>query len=608
MNLPSWTSAKRVAIDIETNDPQLKKLGPGVRRGAYIVGISFAIEGGPAEYLPIRHEAPGNMSEESVLSYLCDQSDRFRGEVVGANLSYDLDFLQTRGVIFPFAKFRDIQNAEPLIDELAVSNSLDALARKYLGKTKDETKLKEAAARYDLHPKKDLWRLPPRYVAEYAIADVRLPLEILRKQERILQDEGLTDIWELESKVLPILLQMRRHGVRIDFDRLEQVEALCLNKQQEELAYIKLLTGIQVQGEDLMKPDVVAAPLRYVGIDIPLTETTGKPSVEQKWLQALNSPVASALVAARRYGKIRTTFAASIRAHAVGDRIHCTFNQLKKDRDDAGGGDMEGTVTGRLSCVLPNLQQQPGRDPELGPLWRSIYLPDEGKQWAALDYSQQEPRILTHFAELIGLEGASEAGHRYRTDPSTDMYTLVSELTGVDRKQAKTIMLGVMYGMGGGKLCRSLGLPTGQRTYKGKTRDIAGPEGEELLRRFNEGAPFVKQLSDRVTQAAEQRGYIKTLLGRRCRFPFGERGRRDWTHKALNRLIQGSAADMTKKALVAVTEAGYRLQLQIHDELDLSVSSRKEAEEIAVIMRTAVRLSVPMKVDVEVGASWGEAK
>jgi DNA polymerase I-like protein with 3'-5' exonuclease and polymerase domains len=609
MNLPSWSTAKRVAIDIETNDPSLKKLGPGVRRDGYIVGISFCLDGEFATYLPIAHEAPGNMNEDQVREYINDSLWTFKGELVGCNLSYDLDFitewLGDSGPGWRHIKLRDVQVAEPLINELADSYSLESLAQKYLGQGKDESKLREVAARYELDPKRDLWRLPPRYVSDYAIADARLPLQILRKQERILQDEGLVDIWELESKVLPILVQMRRHGVRIDFDKLDAIEALCLNKELEQLAHLKHLTGIEVQGGDVWKADVISAPLYHIGATPPRTEKTDKPSVDRGFLEGLKHPVADAILGARKYNKIRTTFCASVREHAVKDRLHCTFNQLKKDRE-AGG--MSGTVTGRLSCTQPNLQQTPARDPELGPLWRSLFLPDEGKQWAALDFSQQEPRILTHYAELMKFEGASEAAHRYRTDPSTDMYSLISEMTGLDRKNAKTILLGLSYGMGGAKLCHRLALPTKIVQNGNRRREVAGPEGEDLLRRFNEGAPFVKLLSDRVSQAAEQRGYIKTLLGRRCRFPFGERGRREWTHKALNRLIQGSAADQTKASLVAATEAGYRIQLQIHDELDLSVSTRAEAEEVAEIMRTAVPLRVPMQVDVEIGKNWGEAK
>jgi DNA polymerase I-like protein with 3'-5' exonuclease and polymerase domains len=186
----------------------------------------------------------------------------------------------------------------------------------------------------------------------------------------------------------------------------------------------------------------------------------------------------------------------------------------------------------------------------------------------------------------------------------------MADLAEIKRKEAKSIFLGLCYGMGGAKLCRQLGLPTKMVTsYRsGKLIEVAGDEGQALLNRFNDLVPFVRQLAKKADVTAASRGFVRTLSGRRCRFPVRKDGSYDWTHKALNRIIQGSSADQTKRAMVEIARAGYALQLQVHDEIDLSVSSREEAEAVAEIMATCVPLEVPSVVDVEIGPSWGEAK
>lgn len=623
--LPSWEGAKRVAIDCETRDPDLKILGPGVRRSnSYIVGVSFAIEDGPSAYLPIAHAGGGNLPKEAVIRYLRDQARVFRGDIVGANLPYDIDWLAQEGIVFLLARFfRDVQVAEPLIDELQMSYSLDNIAKRYGMAGKDETILKRAAQAYGIHPKKDLWRLPAKFVGAYAEEDTRLPLALLRKQERIIDDQDLWGVYDLESRVLPILVKMRRRGVRIHEGRLTEIERWSLQQETEALAKVRHLTGVNIPVGDVWKNDVLAPALEYLGLKLGRT-AEGKVSIDKEFLASVNHEVARCLEQARKTNKLRTTFAASVREHMVNGRIHATFNQLRMEKDN---GDLAGAAFGRLSCVQPNLQQQPARD-EFAKMWRGIYLPEEGAQWAALDYSQQEPRMTVHFAELCGLPGAEEAGNRYRTDPSADNHQMMADMANIQRKAAKEIFLGLCYGMGGAKLCRKLGLPTawavqhksvrglvaldterGQLLLSqgGRKLEIAGPEGQALLNTFDAKVPFVRKLARKCADVAGERGYLLTLSGRRCRFPKKEDGKFDWTHKALNRLIQGSSADQTKTAMVELDRAGHYLQLQVHDEMDGSVQSAEEAEAMAEIMRTCVPLNVPSKVDVELGASWGES-
>jgi DNA polymerase I-like protein with 3'-5' exonuclease and polymerase domains len=606
--LPSWAEAGRVAVDVETCDPQISTLGPGVRRrGCYVCGVSFAIEDGPAFYLPIRHYGGGNLPEEQVWAYLRAQAAVFKGDLAGANLQYDTDWCLENGVEFHPRYFRDIQVAEPLIDELQLTYSLDDVAKRWGLPGKDTALRDEAAKAYGVDPHSEMYKLPPEYVAVYGEQDVRLPLQLLRRQEAKIEEEDLWDIYNLESELLPVLVRMRRRGVRIDYDQLDQVERWSVMRETDLLEEVHRLTQVRVGVGDVMKPEPMAKVLRSIGVDVPLTPSTKKPSVTKELLESIKHPVAALLRNARQANKVRTTFVESVRTHAINGRIHCTFKQLRgTESDDREGGDEGGGRFGRLSCTDPNLQQQPARHPEIGPMWRKIYIPDEGGEWMCADYSQQEPRWLTHYAELTGCQGAHDAAERYRTDPNTDNHQMMSDLTGIPRKRAKDLFLGKCYGMGGAKLCHSLGLPTEyiERRGGGGVIEVAGPEGQAIIDQFDARCPYVKQVSYKCEQKATKFGFIRTVLGRRCRFPkVGETY--DWTYKALNRLIQGSSADQTKKAVIEADRAGHPLQLQVHDELDMTVYDRAKAEELAEIMRSCVVSNIPFKVDVEYGDSWG---
>lgn len=630
--LPSWAGASRVAIDCETCDPKLRAMGPGVRRGAYIAGVSFAIEDGPAEYLPLRHFGGDNMEEgpERVFHWLKEQAASFDGDIVGAKLDYDMDFLAQEGVWFKPRFFRDVQIAEPLIDELQDSYSLENICQRYSVPGKDEELLRAAASSFRLDPKKEMWKMPGRYVATYAKQDVVAPLVLLRRQERIIEEQDLWEIYNLESQVLPVIVKMRRRGVLVDQDRLAQIERWSHEEEAKALAEVRRITGVRIEVGDVWKPELLVPALEQQGIKVPRT-VKGKASVDKDFMKRVKNPVADLIARARNVNKIRTTFAASVREHMCDGRIHTTFNQLRKqkDEDNPDSDEQGGGRFGRLSSENPNLQQQPARDPEIGPMWRGIYLPDPGGLWASNDYSQQEPRWAVHYSVKCKLPKAREAADKYINDPTTDNHQMMADMAGIKRKDAKEIYLGLIYGMGGAKMCRKLGLPTqwvvwdkelrraiptesehgrkllarGERSWEG-----AGEEGQNLINRFDTGAPFLRKLAKFAEKVAQKKGYVTTALGRHCRFPKNEKGDYDWTHKALNRIIQGSSADQTKKAMVDIEAAGYELQLQVHDEVDTTVENREHAEAIAEIMRTCVPMEVPSKVDVEIGPSWGEAK
>ena len=627
--LPSdWNVTPRIGLDAETYDPYLKKLGPSVRRGGFVAGISFALSEARGYYLPLRHLGGDNVEDpDKARAYVRDQAANFRGEVVGANLQYDLDYFSEMGIEFPHATFRDVTVAEPLLDELQFTYGLDAILGRHGMDKKEEEVLRRAASEFRIDPKADLWKLPARYVGVYAEADAVRPLQLLARQEVELEKQGLIEVWNLESAVLPALVRMRRRGVAVDFDRLDRIERFSRAEEMKVWSEVQRLTGVSIAVGDAMKPEGLARALAQEGIVVPTT-AKGKPSVTKELLESIDSPLGKLMRRGRQMSQLRTTFVSSIRTHAVAGRIHCTFNQMRKSSDDEKGDD-EGARYGRLSCSDPNLQQQPARDPEIGPMWRSIYRADEGCVWGQLDYSQQEPRWAIHFGvasgpERIGWAGyrsACEARDRYRDDPSTDAHTLFTSMIHGDhvyqldkyelkklRDPAKNIFLGICYGMGGPKLCRQIGLPTKVIAHwkTGRRIEVAGDEGQALLDRVNERVPYVKKTAEAVEKVAKERGYVRTVLGRRCRFPLDDQGNPDWTFKAFNRVIQGSSADQTKAALVALDREGFNIQLQVHDEFDGSFVSEAEARRAADIMEHCIPCHVPSKVDVGVGPSWGE--
>lgn len=605
-DLPDWEGCKRVGLDIETRDCGIgTDRGVGTRyHGSFICGVSFALEDGEAYYLPIQHEGGGNLDKAMVYQYLLAQSNNFTGEIVGANLTYDLDYLAEWGITFPKVKmFRDVQIAAPLIYELENFYSLQAIAERLGIPAKDETALKESASNWGIDPKSDMWRLPADCVGEYAEQDARLPLQIMRRQEQVINDLGLQKIFDLESRVQPVLLGMTRRGIRVNEDKLAWIDQWSKSQQQSCLDEVKRLTGVGLGIGDCTTASAVVPILEKLGTLVETT-ATGKPKTDKATLESIDHPAIKHLLRARRFDKITTMYVEPTIRHLVKGRVHPNYHQLRRQREDKSMS-VGGTISGRLSCSNPNIQQQPSRDPEIAPIWRSIYLPDK-ELLACADYSQQEPRILVHYAELVGARGSKEAGDKYRNDPNTDFHSMMSDITGLDRKTAKAVFLGMCYGMGLPKLCDELGLPTKTEARNGKVIRVAGHEGMQIKDQFTESAPFVEALNRQVQNKASREGYITTLCGRRRNFPRKETGGYDWTHKALNALIQGSAADQTKTAMLKLADAGFDLQLQVHDEVGLSVDSVEEGRQVKEIMENATpEMTVPSRVDLEIGPHWG---
>ena len=593
---------KEIAIDLETNDPHLKQLGSGnVTKRGHIAGVAVAVEGWSG-YFPIHHEQGGNMDKKLVLGWLQDILNQENTTFIFHNAMYDVCWLRSAGLTIK-GPIVDTMIAASLIDENRMSYALNNLAKYYVGLGKDEKVLVEAAKEYGLDPKADMWRMPAMFVGQYAERDAESTLKLWQTLKRELYNQELMDVFTLETNLFPCLVDMRFKGVRVDLEKSQKIKLNLIKREETLIKKIKDLTGVEVE---IMAARSIAKAFDKLKLPYDRTAKSNEPSFTKNFLQNHPHELPKAIAEARELNKAHSTFIDSITKHAVDGRIHADINQI---RSDAGG-----TVTGRFSMSNPNLQQIPARHPELGPMIRSIFIPEEKHVWGSFDYSQQEPRILVHYAKLQNLEGVDEIVDAYNAGDA-DFHQVVADMAGIERKQAKTINLGLMYGMGKNKLMAELGLMK--------------ESAEKLIRQYHSKAPFVKQLMDNVSRKANDRGKIRTLGGRACHFDlwqpvqFGvfkplplEQARKEYdeplkrafTYKALNKLIQGSAADMTKKSMVALYKNGIIPHIQIHDEVDISIESQKQAEDIIEIMESAVKLKVPNKVDYEKGANWGEIK
>ena len=593
---------KEIAIDLETNDPDLKSLGSGnVINKGHIAGVAVAVEGWQG-YYPIHHEQGGNMDPKLVLKWLQDVLNQQDTTFIFHNAMYDVCWLRSAGLTIK-GPIVDTMIAASLIDENRLSYQLNTLAKYYAGESKDEKVLIEAAKEYGLNAKADMWRLPPMFVGQYAEQDAKSTLKLWQRLKIEMHNQELMDIFNLETRLFPCLVDMRFKGVKVDLEKAQNIKQNLIKREESLIKKIKNLTGVDVE---IMAARSIAKAFDKLKLPYDRTAKSNEPSFTKNFLQNHPHELPQAIAEARELNKAHTTFIDSITKHEHKGRIHADINQIRSDQG--------GTVTGRFSMSNPNLQQIPARHPELGPLIRSIFIPEDKHVWGSFDYSQQEPRILVHYAKLQNLSGVDEIVDAYNAGDA-DFHQVVADMAGIERKQAKTIDLGLMYGMGKNKLMAELGLMK--------------ESAEKLIKQYHTKAPFVKQLMDNVSRRANDRGKIRTLLGRACHFDlwqpvqFGvfkplplEQARKEYdeplkrafTYKALNKLIQGSAADMTKKSMVCLYENGIIPHIQIHDEVDISVESDVHAEEIIKIMEAAVELAVPNKVDYEKGANWGEIK
>jgi len=610
-SFPCLANDSTLSIDVETYDPDLLTKGPGgVTGNGRLVGIAVATDSFSG-YFPVGHENGFNFDKATVLDWIGRELRRDRQPKVGANILYDMEWLASSGVdLKGTGQWIDVQSAEALIDEekdkaFEGGYSLDACALKYLGRKKNETLLKQIAAEYSCgdNVKGNIWRFPSKYVGPYSESDAKDTLSVWRCQQPLLASMSLDSVMALEIELTWILHKMRMQGVRVDIPQAELAyEKLRVAKKEVALNYPGLN---EYSGADIA---------RYCNDNSIYFPRTGKgnPSFTKEWLKSQDVPFFRDIVTLREIDRLRETFVkGTILECGKSGRIFCNYRPTISDEG--------GTRTGRFSCDTPNLQQIPARS-DLSHIIRRCFLPEDGEKWAMLDYSQQEPRLLVHYAYGQRYEGAQGAAEAYRNNPNTDFHQMVADLAGVTRTTAKTMNLALMYGMGIAKLADMLG--------------ISVESAKDLRYKYFSRVPFVSELAYDVGRRAAHRGYIVTLSGRRRRFdswelcdknrnPVGKsvfpvkyehRAKEEWgnvpikranTHKSLNALIQGGSADMIKRAIIDLYNLyGTIPLLTVHDELGLSVANPERGHEAKAAMEAVYSLSVPIVADLKMGENW----
>lgn len=619
---PDLSQAGLISFDVETCDPNLLTKGPGsIRKDGFIVGFSVATDDGFVGYYPLKHEGGGNVSDtEKAISWVRNQLNH-GVPITGANLLYDCEWVKSDFGFDIHSPKYDVQIADPLLDENYQTYRLNAIAERRLGLKKDEELLYTKGAEYlgitsrkenEDERKKDiaekvksqLYKLPANFVGPYGETDAVLPIKIFEQQKKELKDQNLWDIFLLESKVQDLLIAMRFQGIPVDLAKAEQVAAELQKDFDIELDKISHRVGFK---PDIWSADSLVQVCDKLGLKYEKTNK-GNPSFEADWLSIQEHPIFKMILEARQLDRCGSVFIKSkIIDCSINSKIYPQYWQVKNDRG--------GTVSGRFASSNPNAQQFPARNERLATKVRSLLISENGCKWGCFDYSQQEPRVTVHYASLLNLNGADIAKKKYNDDPNTDYHQFVADLTQIERKTAKNINLGLAYGMGPKKFGEKYG-----KSYI---------EARKLFNIYHQKLPYIRELSEYCERVVKQRGHIKTLLGRHCHFnlygpprwqagmlplrkedaikKYGLPVMQYFTYKAMNRLIQGSSADMIKKAMIDCWEAGYLPHMTVHDELNFcNLTEERQFKDIKEIMLNCVKLEVPLKLDTEIGNNWGE--
>jgi DNA polymerase I-like protein with 3'-5' exonuclease and polymerase domains len=638
-----------VAIDIETYDPNLKTKGLGaIRNDGFICGIAVATDNDLA-YFPLRHSDVfiDFKRDEKIWSVLNERI--FQNENITKvfhNAMYDVCWIRAVTGMKMKGRIVDTMIAASVIDENRFKYSLDALSKDYLNEEKYKYDLQQKTLEWSggtvKDPMTNMHKLPASIVKEYAKQDVNLTYKLWKlfdkKIDEVLytKDDGeqktCRQIFELETKLFLCLVDMKFKGVKIDVAKAIEFGRHLKKRRDQIIKAIQSKTSVHV---DIWAAASIKKLLDHLCIkDYKVTPKSKMPQLPKDYLRTHNNKCLRMIAKAREYDKAVNTFIDGLLGYVHEGRIHADINQI---RSDSGG-----TVTGRFSMSNPNLQQIPAKG-YIGGKMRELFVPEEGCKWGSFDYSQQEPRIVVHYAIKLGLPGTESLQDEFDRDDA-DFHQIVADMANISRKQAKTINLGLFYGMGKIKLQKELGLD--QRQAK------------ELFNEYHGRVPFVRQLSQELIAFAKENKLLFTLYDRFCRFDKWETTNKEWnpeinrfnevplytreqaqeafkaemldkykenkidpnymdyferyytpafTYKALNRLIQGSAADMTKKAMVDLHEKGIVPHIQIHDELCFSITDH-EPELIKNVMEQTIPLEVKNKVDFESGPNWGNIK
>jgi len=642
-SLPVVPDGAWIAIDTETNDRGLQRgVGPGwVHRDGWLCGVSWAWDGGSG-YAPIRHpDTPACFDHDIVVAWLGDLCRRCH--VVFQNGPYDMGWTGIRPM-----RPHDTHTMAVLLDENRPAYDLDSICAWQGIEGKDEALLREAVITHGGNPrrvKEFLWQLPARYVGPYAEQDAVATLEAARRMIPQLETNGLMAAYDLECELTPHVLEMRTRGIPISIDRAEQNQELLRGHARRELAELKskLSSRRELTIDDVRSPRWLEHTFTELGIAFPRTAKTEQGSFDKEFLENCAHPAAQHIARARAYHDGAEKFIGTyILEHLDRGRLHAEIHQLRS----ADGG----TRTYRFSYSNPPLQQMNRPEPDkanpdhkdhipgyvdIGTMIRECFVPERGCVWSAPDYSQQEYRLIVHYAARLELRRSEEAVSYYHENEKADYHNLVVEMTGLTRKRAKDCNFAKAFGAGVPKFALMAGLSL--------------DEAQEIMQTYDEKLPFVAEFAAKAKGMADRKGYVRLLDGRRRRFddweaswipkeeweegrraghlmtpcsleeahkrqslddhPWrGKRLRRADTRKAGNSIIQGGAAVQTKMALLACAREGLLPMLQMHDELCFSSSSEHEAERPAEIMRDVVPLLVPVRVDNEHGPDWGRAK
>ena len=632
-----------IAIDLETYDPNLKTKGSGaIRKDGFVCGIAVATSKQKL-YFPIAHAMTSNLDPDETWELLNKKVFKNNGlRKVFHNAMYDICWIRSVLGEMPAGEIVDTMIAASVIDETKMKYSLDALSKEYLKDAKYKYDLQEKAlSEFGIKdPMSNMHKLSYELVKDYALQDVNLTLNLWNLFEKKLDEiiyppkqKSLRKIFTLETKLFPCLVDMKFKGVKIDVQKAEHFGKRLEKRRDNLINIIKKRTGVDLQ---IWAAASIKKLLDHQQIkDYKKTPKSGMPQLPKEYLKTHPNRFLRMVVKARECDKAKSAFVEGLLSFVHNGRIHADINQIRSDQG--------GTVTGRFSMSNPNLQQIPARG-YYGKKMRELFIPEEGCTWGSFDYSQQEPRIVVHYALKLQLPGTDELKKEFDGD-NADFHQIVANMAHIPRNTAKTINLGLFYGMGKIKLQKEL--------------DLSRNDANELFKKYHSKVPFVKQLSQDLIEFAETHKLLFTLEDRFCRFNKWETRDREWnneinryepvpiltleeakvaykaellekvaddkldpnymdnfkyqykpafTYKALNRLIQGSAADMTKKAMVMLYEKGILPHIQIHDELCLSVKNEEDASLIKTTMEEAIPLLIKNKVTYKKGNSWGSIK
>lgn len=624
-----------IAIDLETRDDGLSnKRGAGWAYGAgHVAGVVIS-SGEQSVYAPIRHPDSNNFEWDQVRRWLEDhmKSDQYK---VFHNAPYDLGWcLSEFGIAMP-ELLHDTMGMAFILDENRLMYNLDATCAWQGIQGKDEELLRQAADAFGVDPKSEMWKMPAKFVGVYAEQDGTATLELAKKLIPQLESQDVYNAYRLEMDILPMCVEMRRRGVRIDMDEAPRTQERMFGIRDDYLRQMKDIVqiGRDIDIKDISSPQFLSRVFTDLSIPYPKT-AKGNDSFSNEWMSKSAHVLPRLIASANQMHDAANKFIGQyIMGYAHMGRLHSEIHQFKDDRG--------GTVTTRFSYSDPPLQQMPSRNPSIAKFIRGLFLPEKGEVWGALDYSQQEFRLMVHFAKLCKMDGVDFAVDKYREDPNADFHDLAAEMTKLPRSKAKDVNFAKAFGAGKNKFAEMTGMTV--------------EEAEATMAQYDEELPFISRLNEFCQKRADAKGFIRMLDGARGRFDkweprwveykkikeandramasgsplprthpcsleearerirdkdhpwFGGRLKRAMTHKAMNKLIQGSAARQTKMAMRECYRQGIIPLLQMHDELDFSFAEKGPAMMAQQIMQEIAPLVVPSKVDAEFGVNWGGA-